>query len=122
MQGVEFIFNQVQGKGHLLVVELSLDRDLLMRGQASQQILDLHAAIDHQAAGFVAQVQRGVVLHFLNELQFIRREEIVALHGQARLTGYWGRRQIVRALVATVRQLSNVNPSGFASPAELAPV
>jgi hypothetical protein len=59
-----------------------------MRSQSRQQILDLNATVNHQAARFVTQIQLGVVLHVLDEVQLILREDIVALHGRARLTGY----------------------------------
>ncbi|MNJ62405.1 hypothetical protein D3C77_582450 [compost metagenome] len=49
LQGVEFVFDQMQGEGHLVVVELRLQGDLLLGNELGQQVLDLGAAIDHQA-------------------------------------------------------------------------
>ena len=47
---MKFVFDQVQREGHLLIVELSLNSHLFVRGQSRQQILDLNASVDHQAA------------------------------------------------------------------------
>jgi hypothetical protein len=81
---MKFVFHQLQREGHLLVVETGLDGDLFIGRQARQQVTDLRAAIDHQARGGITHIELRVVLHGLDEVQFILGEEGVTLHDVAR--------------------------------------
>lgn len=89
MQCVEFVLDQVQREIHLLILELRMDRDLLMSGQSCEQILNLDAAIDQQAARTVTYVELGIAVHALDEIQLSLGEKRIRLHGRRLgLTGY----------------------------------
>ena len=80
MQGMKLVLHQLQGKGHLLVIELRLDRYLFMGRQAREQVADLRSAIDRQARRHIPHIQLRVVVHVLDEVQFVLRQKRVALH------------------------------------------
>ncbi|MNV36206.1 hypothetical protein D3C71_1276750 [compost metagenome] len=84
VQGVELVFDQLQRKADLLIVELRLQLHLLVGHQAREQGLDATVAIDQQARHGVGQVQLGRVLHVLYEIQLVLGQERVCLHDRTR--------------------------------------
>jgi hypothetical protein len=88
MQRVKLVFHQVQREGHLLVFEVGLDGDLLMRGEAREQVTDLRATVDEQARRRIPHIELRVMLHGLDEVQLILGQERVALHGRLERYSY----------------------------------
>jgi hypothetical protein len=70
----------MQRKGHLLVFEIGLQRDLLICRKARQKITDLRPTVYQQARRDIPLVQLRVVLHGPDEIQLILGEKGVALH------------------------------------------
>jgi hypothetical protein len=84
---MKLVFHQVQREGQLLVVELRLEGDMVMSGEPGQQVANLRTAVDGQARRCIPQVQLRVVLHILNEVQFILGQKRVTLHRSCSLGG-----------------------------------
>jgi len=80
MHSMKLVFHQLQREGELLVVELRLEGDVIVGGQPSEQIAKLRSAVDGQARRCIPQVELGVVLHVLNEIQLVLSQKRVALH------------------------------------------
>jgi hypothetical protein len=76
------------GESHLLIFEVGLDGDLLMRCQAREQVTDLRTAVDEQARRRIPHIELRVVLHGLDEIQLILSEERVAMHGRLERNSY----------------------------------
>ncbi len=77
---MEFVFHQMQRKGHLLVFEIGLQRNLLICRQTCQQVTNLRPTVNQQARRHIPLVQLRVVLHGPDEIKFILRQEGIALH------------------------------------------
>ncbi len=88
MHRIELIFDQMQREGQLLVVELRLDGDLVVGRQPGEQVANLCASIDGQARRSLMQVQLRVVLHALDEIQFVLGQECVAWHRGCSIEGH----------------------------------
>jgi hypothetical protein len=52
-----------------------------MSRQAREQITDLRSTVNEQARRRIPHIELRVVLHGLDEVQFILRQECVTLHG-----------------------------------------
>ena len=74
MHRMKLVFHQVQRKGQLLVIELRLDGDMVVRGQPREQIANLRTAIYCQARPGIPQVELRVVLHVLDKIQLVLRQ------------------------------------------------
>jgi hypothetical protein len=59
-----------------------------MSSQACEQVTNLRATVDEQTRRRIPHIELRVVLHVLDKIQLILRQECVALHGLLERNNY----------------------------------